>query len=592
MKPIAVIDRSRCKAPNKCDYLCMRVCPIQKNGIKVFEISEEDQKPVIIEEACIGCGLCVKKCPFKAIKIINLLKEPDKSPVFQYGPNSFRLYRLPYIKKGAVVGIIGRNGMGKSTAIKILAGILRPNFGRFKEQISDKEIIDFFKGSEMQAYFQKLFNKEIKLSYKPQEIYLFVKLYGEKTLSDIVSKVDLKEKVEEVLEKFRLKHLLDRKVKQLSGGELQRFLVAITSLKDANVYLFDEPTAFLDIYERLNVATFIDSMKSEETSLLVIDHDLLFLDFLSDIVHIVYGVQKAYGVFSYPIGAKEGINQFLEGFIKRENLRIRDKAIKLDIKPFSDYVPSEDLVSWSSLKKSYESFEFTAEEGVIHKGEIIGAIGRNGIGKTTFAKMLAGLIEFKGEVSSEVSVAYKPQFIEVPEDLKEVTVHEFLKELNRDYRSEFGEWVGELGIADLYDHELASLSGGELQTVYTFATIIQDKDLYVIDEPFAFLDIEQRLLLSKFLRENLKMREKSAIIIEHDLLFVDYISDKIMVFVGEPGVRGRALPPMENKKALNEFLKEVGITVRRDPTTKRPRINKPGSYLDRQQREAGLYYAE
>ncbi|MGB9674694.1 MAG: 4Fe-4S binding protein, partial [Nanopusillaceae archaeon] len=151
MKRIAVIDRDRCKAPEKCDYICMKVCPIQKNNIKIFSILQ-DKKPAIDEGYCIGCGICVKKCPFNAIIIINLVKEPDERPVFQYGPNTFRLYKLPIIKEKGVVGIIGRNGMGKSTAINILAGLLRPNFGEFNKKFEDKEIIRFFRGSELQKY--------------------------------------------------------------------------------------------------------------------------------------------------------------------------------------------------------------------------------------------------------------------------------------------------------------------------------------------------------------------------------------------------------------------------------------------------------
>ena len=591
MLRIAIIDREKCKAPDKCDYLCIRVCPIQKNNIKVFEIGE-DKKPIIIEEACIGCGLCIKKCPFKAIKIINLTKEPDARPVFQYGPNSFRLYRLPYPKEGSVIGIIGRNGIGKSTAIKILAGLLKPNLGYFDKQLSEKEIIKFFRGTELQKYFEKLFNKDIKLAYKPQEIFVFVKLYGDKKVYELFEKVDKKENVNDVIKRFCLQNILNREIKNLSGGELQKVIIALTSLKNANVYLFDEPTAFLDIYERLNSALFLDSLKNENISIVVIDHDLLFLDYLSDMIYIVYGVPKAYGVFSYSIGAKEGINQYLEGFIRRENLRIRDKPIKLDIKTFAEKKSEEVLVSWKNIKVNLGDFTLEAPEGSIKKLEIVGIVGRNGIGKSTFAKVLVGLVKFDGELSKNISIAYKPQYLILSDDIKYLSVGEFLSKINPSYKLEYQEYVSDLGIADMLELELKDLSGGNLQTVMTFATLIQNKDLYILDEPFAFLDVEQRVRMSKFIREIIKQKEKSCLIIEHDLLFLDYISDRIMVFLGEPGKHGIAKGPYENKEALNIFLKEVNITVRRDPSTKRPRINKPGSYLDKVQKSQGIYYAE
>ena len=590
MLRIAIIDRERCKAPEKCDYLCMKVCPVQKNNIKIFEIGS-DGKPNILEEACIGCGLCVKKCSFNAIKIINLTKEPESRPVFQYGPNAFRLYRLPYPKENCVVGIIGKNGIGKSTAIKLLAGLLKPNLGYFDREISEREILTFFRGSELQKYFEKLFNGQIKLAYKPQDIFIFLKLYGERTVRELLEKVDKKDLVNNVIETFKLQSILDRKLKDLSGGELQKVAIALVSLKEANVYLYDEPTAFLDIYERLNSALYLDALKSENTSLVVIDHDLLFLDYLSDIVHIVYGVPKAYGVFSYPIGAREGINQYLEGFIKRENLRIRDKPIKLDIKSFEEKKSDDVCVSWKDFTIKLDGFELRAHEGEIKKYEIIGVIGRNGIGKSTFAKALAGVIKVNS-LQNQVSISYKPQYLILDDELKYLRVKEFLRKINPTFKTEFQEYVSELGISEMLEIQLGDLSGGDLQTVMTFATLIQDKDLYVLDEPFAFLDVEQRVRMSKFIREIIKQNEKACLVVEHDLLFVDYISDKIIVFLGEPGKFGETHGPLENKDALNIFLKNIGITIRRDPDSKRPRINKPGSYLDRSQRSSGEFYVE
>jgi len=378
----------------------------------------------------------------------------------------------------------------------------------------------------------------------------------------------------------------------LSGGELQKVLIALTSLKDFNIYLLDEPTSYLDIFERLRIATYIDSLKREDNSIIVIDHDLLFLDHISDTIFIIYGVQRAYGVVSYPIGAREGINQYLEGFIRRENLRIRDKPIRLDIKSFSDKKEGEKILEWKNLKINLGEFLLEANEGYISKNTVVGVLGRNGIGKTTFAKAIAGIIKYDGYISKEVSISYKPQYLELSEGEKYITVGEFLRKLNPDYKAQFNEYLFDLGISDLLDHELGSLSGGELQTVITFGCLIQDKDLYLLDEPFSYLDVEQRIRLSKFIREIIKQREKAALVIEHDLLFLEYVSDKIIVFLGEPGKYGKVYGPMENNKALNMFLKEVGITIRRDPETKRPKINKPDSYLDRVQKSSGIYYQD
>jgi ATP-binding cassette subfamily E protein 1 len=584
MKRIAVIDRDRCKAPDKCDYICMKVCPIQKNNLEIFKILQ-DKKPSIDESLCIGCGICVKKCPYNAIIIINLTKEPEDKPVFQYGPNTFRLYRLPIIKEGQIIGIIGRNGMGKTTAINIIAGLLRPNFGEYNRKWEDKEIIREFRGTELQKYFEKLYNNQIKISYKPQNILQIRNMVKDLTVREFLSKV-IKD-VDKVSEEFGIKNILEKKIENLSGGELQKIIYLYSLYKEHNLFLIDEITNYLDIYERLRILNNLNELKGKDT-IIIIDHDLLFLDSISDIIHIVYGVQKAYGVFSYPIGTKEGINQYLNGFIKRENLKIRDKPIRLDIKSYTDVKVGEKIVEWENLKVNLGDFILEAEKGEIRRNEIIGIIGRNGIGKTTFVRTLAGEIEYEGYISKNITISYKPQFFDFSQ--YNITVDQFLSKFNEKYKSEFRDYLPDLYISDLLDREINTLSGGESQTVYTFATLIKDADLYLLDEPFANLDIEQRLVLSKFIRDIIKSRGKACLIVDHDLIFLNWISDRLLVFLGEPGKRGKVTGPYENKEGLNIFLKEIDITMRTDEETKRPRINKKGSRLDLIQKEKGIYY--
>jgi ATP-binding cassette subfamily E protein 1 len=584
MKKIAVIDRDRCKAPDKCDYICMKVCPIQKNNLEIFKILQ-DKKPSIDESLCIGCGICVKKCPYNAIIIINLTKEPEDKPVFQYGPNTFRLYRLPIIKEGQIIGIIGRNGMGKTTAINIIAGLLKPNFGDFNKKWEDKEIIREFRGTELQKYFEKLYSNQVKISYKPQNILQIRNMVKDLKVREFLSKVI--NNVDKVSEDFGIKNILEKKIENLSGGELQKVIYLYSLYKEHNLLLIDEITNYLDIYERLKILNNLNELKGKDT-IIIIDHDLLFLDSISDIMHIVYGVQKAYGVFSYPIGTKEGINQYLSGFIKRENLKIRDKPIRLDVKSYTDVKFGEKIVEWENLKVNLGNFILEAEKGEIRKSEIIGIIGRNGIGKTTFVRTLAGEIKYEGYVSKNITISYKPQFFDFSQ--YNITVDQFLSKFNEKYKSEFKDYLPDLYISDLLDREINTLSGGESQTVYTFATLIKDADLYLLDEPFANLDIEQRLVLSKFIRDIIKSKGKACLIVDHDLIFLNWISDRLLVFLGEPGKKGRVTGPYENKEGLNIFLKELDITMRTDKETKRPRINKKGSRLDLIQKERGIYY--
>lgn len=97
--------------------------------------------------------MCIKRCPFNAIKIINLPKGLERQVTHRYGANSFKLHRLPTPRSGQVLGLVGTNGIGKSTALRILSGNMRPNLGNFEELPEWREILKHFRGSELQQYF-------------------------------------------------------------------------------------------------------------------------------------------------------------------------------------------------------------------------------------------------------------------------------------------------------------------------------------------------------------------------------------------------------------------------------------------------------
>ena len=132
---------------------CKRSCPVVKMGKQCVEVAPNSKLAYISEDLCIGCGICVKKCPFEAINIINLPKSLNQQQTHRYGPNSFKLHRLPMPRPGQVLGLVGTNGIGKSTALKILAGKQKPNLGRYESPPDWAEILVYFRGSELQNYF-------------------------------------------------------------------------------------------------------------------------------------------------------------------------------------------------------------------------------------------------------------------------------------------------------------------------------------------------------------------------------------------------------------------------------------------------------
>ena len=587
MPRIAVIDRNRCQ-PKKCSLECIKFCPKVRAGDETVKIAE-DGKPIITEETCSGCGICIHKCPFEAVMIINLPEELTKDCIHQYGPNGFRLYRLPIPRFGSITGIIGPNGVGKTTAIKILAGEIKPNFGKLKEKLKWEDISKFFAGTELQSYFTKLINKRIKVVHKPQEVDKLPKAVRGVT-GKLLEKVDERGIIKELIDKLQLKETLDRKLSQLSGGELQRVAIAAAIAKKSDVIIFDEPSSYLDIYQRLNTAKVIREQVAR-TAVIVIEHDLAILDYLSDYIHIIYGQPMAYGVVSGPKSVRVGINVYLQGYLKEENIRFRREPIKFDIKPPTERWAGVKLVCFENVIKRYDGFEIKVEHGEVRRGKVIGALGPNATGKTTFAKILAGEIEpDEGKIDVTVTVAYKPQYIATKSD---EPVAEYLrKNAPGKFRTSIfeAEIIRPLEIKPLYDRPLSELSGGELQRVAIAATLSKDAQFYLLDEPSAHLDVEQRMTVAKVIRRMAEKSEIGVMVIDHDILFLDYISDGLMVFLGKPGTQGIAFGPFDMRTGMNTFLKEVGITFRRDETTGRPRVNKPESYLDREQKRLGEYY--
>ncbi|MEM2091791.1 MAG: ribosome biogenesis/translation initiation ATPase RLI [Candidatus Bathyarchaeia archaeon] len=587
---IAVIDADKCK-PARCDRVCYRFCPQVRS--KVEAIRFENNRPIVSEVLCTGCGICVKKCPFKAISIVNVPEELKGECVHRFGPNTFKLFRLPVPSPGVVLGLIGENGIGKSTALKILSGEIKPNLERYDNPPDWPEIIRYFRGSTLQVYFQKLSDKSLKVVHKPQYVDRIPRVVKGK-VGELLERIDERSMLSEVVERLQLKVIWDRTLDVLSGGELQRVAIAAAVCRDADVYLFDEPSSYLDVKQRLEAAKVIRSLKQEGKMIVVAEHDLAVLDYLSDQVCIFYGKPGVYGIASHVHGVRTGINIYLDGFIPDENMRFRKEPIIFHVKPplagSSTNVP---IIKWGRMSKSYGSFKLEIEPGDAKMGEVIGILGPNGIGKTTFIKILAGLEkpdDGSSPTENVLRVSYKPQYISTE---YEGTVEDLLRMAAKEqftsswYQTEI---VNPLNLSPLFDRNVKDLSGGELQKVAIAVCLSREAELYLLDEPSAYLDVEERLAMAKTIRRVVEDKNVTAFVVEHDIVAQDFIADRLMIFIGEPGLHGVAKSPMSLLDGMNAFLKEMNITFRRDPDTKRPRVNKEDSRLDKYQKKIGQYY--
>ncbi|MCC6041731.1 MAG: ribosome biogenesis/translation initiation ATPase RLI [Desulfurococcaceae archaeon] len=600
MVRVAVVDRDYCK-PSKCNLECIRFCPVNRSRKKkAIDLSEDKSRAVIYEDVCVGCGICVKKCPFNAISIVNLPDEFEKFLVHRYGENMFKLYGLPTPRTGQVLGIIGQNGAGKTTCIKILSGQMKPNLGRLQNPPEWGEIVRAFRGTELQTYLHKLSNGEIKSVVKPQYVELARRaLKG--TVRELLTRADDVGSFKDVVPALAIEKMLDKKVGELSGGELQKLLIATVLLKNANAYFFDEPCSYLDIRERIRVARAIGEFtKPEKNYVVVVEHDLMILDYITDNIVAIYGEPGVYGIVSKLYSTRVGINVYLKGYLPAENMRIRDYEIKFNVAIKGEVKETQQypLLAWSDMVFQYEhgGFKLSVDSGEVRVGEVLGVLGPNATGKTTFIRLLTGELKpLKGEVLiSPANISVKPQEVS-PNMFSEETVASNLKAsspLAVDPTSWlYIELVKRLKLNKLFERRVDELSGGELQKLAIAVTLAKDADLYFIDEPSAYLDVEERISVAKVIRRIIEDRMKAAIVVEHDLLLQTYVSDRVMVFWGEPAVEGHASKPLNLHVGLNLLLKNLDVTVRRDPDTGRPRINKPDSVLDREQKQTRVYFA-
>lgn len=567
---------------------CIKYCPKVRTGVEAVTL-RKNGKPEISEELCVGCGICVHKCPFEAVKIIGLPDELEGEIVHQYGQNAFRLYRLPVPKPGLVTGILGPNGIGKTTSFRLLSGEEVPNLGRFENPPKREEVLDHISGTELHDYLSKVYRGEARVSLKPQYVDKIPMAYNG-VVRDLLDKVAERITTREAAEIADLTEVLDRDLDKLSGGELQRTAMAATIMKDADIYFFDEPSSYLDIHQRLKVARIIQSM-GKERMVVVVEHDLAILDFLADNVYLVYGVEGAFGVFSQPRQVRTAINTYLGGYLAEENIRFRDRRIEFETRPPRAVWQTTDLFEFPELECDFPGFRLKIEPGSVKVGESIGIVGPNAIGKTTFVKMLAGVqAPTKGAVETNLKVSYKPQYITPDFD---GTVSELFQSFVKDFfESGFFETeiAHPLSLRQLYGKEVTTLSGGELQRVAIALCLSREADVYLLDEPSAYLDSNQRMEAAKTVRRVMEKRGRSALVVDHDIYFVDMVSDSVMVFSGKPGERGYGRGPFDMRSGMNLFLKEINVTFRRDNETNRPRINKEGSRLDREQKEKGEYY--
>ncbi|CAB9525226.1 sub-family E member 1 [Seminavis robusta] len=610
-KRIVVIDPDKVKPNSEAfHYLKRNAGGCGKPCIQIGS----DKKVTVAEDACPVCVNRCKQCPGDAVSVVKLPTNLTTNTTHRYGPNSFKLHGLPVPRPGHVLGLLGSNGTGKSTCLDILSGKLKPNLGNIDDNPPDwASIITHYRGSDLQKYFQGIVQDNLTVAVKPQlETGLVKRLQG-KQVRALLEARDERGRMDEYVKELELEHLMDRQVEELSGGELQRFATACVLGRDASVYMFDEVTSFLDIKQRLKVSKLIRALvhESPEKYVIVVEHDLAILDAMSDYVQCLYGSPGAYGVVTGRSRVRNGINQFLAGYIPADNMRFRDHELTFKVAS-SDLLPEREegvaLEAADSPKTGifeYPAMSYTrgeeagftlhVEAGALREGECVVLMGENGTGKTTFMEMLAGNLQDQSTDSlASFGVSYKRQGLYPKLRRFQGNVRALLEtKINAALSDRLFRLLvlKPLSMDRIQDLPVASLSGGEMQRLAITLCLGQPAQFYLIDEPSAGLDCEQRVNAAKVMKRwVVNHLGKTLLLVEHDFVMASAMADRVVVYEGNPGVECTARAPTGVAESFNRFLKILDVTFRRDPTNFRPRVNKKGSRIDKEQRANGDYY--
>ncbi|MDO5755642.1 MAG: ABC transporter ATP-binding protein [Tissierellia bacterium] len=424
-----------------------------------------------------------------------------------------------HIKKGETILLTGMSGSGKSTILKLINGLI-PHYERAKVEgdifvagLRPKEMELFEISKVVSTVFQNpkthFFNTDTTL-----ELVFYLENIG-------VEKAEMERRLDDAVKLFDIEHLLHRSIFELSGGEKQILSIAAAYMSGNDIILFDEPTANLDHIYTKKVGEMLRMLKDRGKTIIIAEHRFYFLKDLVDRVFMMEKgklVEEWTGDGFFKMSKEEFHTRGLRG-IAMETIYATEKFNELEYMILA-------------YDKKFPKHHVTVSNLGFKKGEIIGIIGRNGIGKSTLIKNLIG--QEKDRISLtlhgkalKAKERIKHSYIVMQDVNSELFTESVLSEcLLNGEKEKALEILTELGLEECLDRHPLSLSGGQKQRLVITTALLQNREILFFDEPTSGMDHYHMEKIAKLLE---KIKEDRLIfIISHDYELLKKISDKIL----------------------------------------------------------------
>lgn len=444
------------------------------------------------------------------------------------------------VHQGECILLCGKSGCGKSTLLKIINGII-PEF--YQGKITGSVEVAGMNPFETEIY--KISEKVGSVFQNPKtqfyttnttdEIAFALENYG-------VEREKIRKKLKEVQETMHVSALMDRNIFALSGGEKQKIAIAAVYALNPEIFVFDEPSSSLDMDSMIELSKLMERLKEEGKTIIIAEHRLWYLKKIVDrAVYLENGkITKEYSMeemqnLSEEERCRTGLRHTnFPGDSPTWKERSKDYAVKRDSSGNALELEIKDL-----LYKRKERTVFNIDRLGFERGKIVGIIGKNGIGKSTFAKVVCGLTrQTAGEICKNnkrlsASERRKNSLLlmqEINNQLFTDSVYDELR-LTSELKEEeqFRMCMADMQMDQLKEKNPHSLSGGQKQRVVILSALLSKKKILFLDEPTSGLDYASMKIVAKNIKK-FKAEKKLILIISHDMEFLEEVCDRVLAF--------------------------------------------------------------